>query len=185
MPSRKKRGVRGPAASVSASAVRPKTSLGPSLPPRIGWREWVRLPDFEIPTIKAKVDTGARTSSLHAFDMEEVTRRGRAFLRFAVHPEQRSARGSVRVEAPLVERRRVRSSSGHTDLRPVVRTKVELLGMCWEVELTLTSRDEMGFRMLLGRQALRGRFLVDPGASFLNGRRKKGTRRLLTKPKRS
>lgn len=146
--------------------------------PAIGWREWVALPDWDIPSVKAKVDTGARTSSLHAYDVEEFRARGRTMVRFSVHPEQRNARHAVHVEAPLHEHRRVRSSNGHVEQRPVVTVHIELAGQRWPVELTLTNRDEMGFRMLLGRQALRGRFAVDPGRSFVGGRRIKGTRRI-------
>lgn len=144
----------------------------------VGWREWIGLPEMGVTTIKAKVDTGARTSSLHAFDVVEFRRGSRRMVRFRVHPEQRSARDVVTVEAPIVERRRVRPSSGRPELRPVIVTTIELMGRRWAAELTLTRRDEMGFRMLLGRQAIRGRFVVDPGASFLAGRRIKGTRRL-------
>lgn len=147
--------------------------------PVIGWREWVALPDLGIPIVKAKIDTGARTSSLHAFDVEEVGRPGRRRVRFRVHPEQRNSKRVAECEAPLVDHRKVRSSSGQAELRPVVRTTVEVLGRRWEVELTLTRRDEMGFRMLLGRQAIRGVFLVDPQRSFLNGRKAKGKDRLV------
>jgi len=146
--------------------------------PVIGWREWVGLPDFDVVTIKAKVDTGARTSSLHAFDIDPFRRRGRDMVRFGIHPEQRSARHAVVVETPVADWRRVRSSSGEAELRPVVLATIELLDQRWKAELTLTRRDEMGFRMLLGRQAIRGRFVVDPGTSFLGGKRVKGTRRL-------
>lgn len=159
-------------------AVGPDGERGRPMLARIGWREWVALPDLGVETIKVKVDTGARTSSLHAFALEEFSHRGRRMVRFEIHPEQRSTRSGSVVEVPLHDRRRVRSSSGESELRPVIRTTVELLDARWEVELTLTRRDAMGFRMLLGRQAVRGRFVVDPGASFLNGRRIKGTRRL-------
>jgi len=138
--------------------------------PVIGWREWVALPELGIPRIKAKVDTGARTSSLHAWDVEEFQLDGTAMVRFSVHPVQRDNDLEVRVEAPITDRRRVRPSTGKAELRPVVTTVVELLGMRWEVELTLTRRDSMGFRMLLGRQAIRRRLLVDPGRSFLCGK---------------
>ncbi len=145
----------------------------------IGWREWVALPNLGVASLKAKVDTGARTSSLHGFDIEEFTGRGGVpMVSFGIHPEQRSSKGAVRVEAPLVDRRNVRPSSGHAELRPVIATEIELMGQRWMVELTITSRDQMGFRMLLGRRAMRKRFLVDPHASFLNGRRVKGTKRL-------
>jgi hypothetical protein len=121
--------------------------------------------------IKAKVDTGARTSSLHAFDIEEFRRGGADWIRFTVHPEQRSHKNTVMAEAPISEWRNVKPSSGHVELRPVILTTIELLGTQYEVELTLTRRDAMGFRMLLGREATRHRFVVDPGRSFLNGRR--------------
>jgi hypothetical protein len=147
----------------------------------VGWREWVALPDLGIETIKVKVDTGARTSSLHAYEVEEFRRGRQPMVRFKVHPEQRNTRHVVSTEAPLCDRRSVKSSSGQVGIRPVVRTTVELMGERWELELTLVSRDEMGFRMLLGRQAVRNRFVVDPGRSFLNGRRVKGSRRLKRK----
>ncbi len=144
----------------------------------IGWREWVGLPDFGIPSIKAKVDTGARTSSLHAFDVERFSLRGVDMVRFSIHAEQRSRKHPVTVEAPLADRRSVKPSSGEAEVRLVVVTDIEVLGRRFPVELTLTRRDAMGFRMLLGRQALRKRFVVDSGRSFLNGRRVKGTRRI-------
>ncbi len=157
-------------------------------PKTIGWREWISLPEFGIETIKAKVDTGARTSSLHAFDLEEFERGGNTVARFRIQPEQRTVNHGVTVEATVLEHRRVKPSSGESELRPVIVTEVELLGERWEVELTLTRRDDMGFRMLLGRQAIRGRFVVDSGHSYVNGKRAVGTRRLrkkLTKKKKT
>jgi hypothetical protein len=133
----------------------------------IGWREWIALPEMGIAAIKPKIDTGARSSSLHAFNMETFERGGATWVRFDVHTLQRYSETSVRVEAPVLEFRHIRSSSGHQSLRPVIRTAVGLAGKKWSVELTLAARDEMGFRMLLGREALRGRFTVDPDASFL------------------
>lgn len=154
--------------------------------PVIGWREWIGMPELGIVAIKAKIDTGARSSSLHAFDVETYLRRGQTFVRFNVHPIQRDSDSIIATEAALLEYRHIRSSSGHQQLRPVILTSIELLGRKWEVELTLAGRDEMGFRMLLGRQALRDQFLVDPGRSFLGGRpRRKRARRALRKPKRS
>jgi hypothetical protein len=144
----------------------------------IGWREWVELPELGIVSIKAKVDTGARTSSLHAYDLEVHGRKGRERVSFSVHPEQRNSEYEIRAEAPLVEWRRVRPSTGRPELRPVVRTRVVILDQSHDVELTLTRRDAMGFRMLLGREALRGRLVVDPGRSYLGGRRFKGSRRI-------
>ncbi len=138
--------------------------------PVIGWREWVGLPDFGIEMIKVKVDTGARSSSLHAFDVREFKRDGVEWVRFKVHPVQRRTLQTTEVEAQVLEHRSVRSSSGKAAIRPVVVTDVNLLGISWPVELTLASRDEMGFRMLLGREAIRRRFLVDAGNSYYGGR---------------
>jgi hypothetical protein len=136
----------------------------------LGWREWVALPDWRVPWIKAKIDTGARTSAVHAFDIETIEREGAPWARFSVHPWQDSSEDQVVVEAPLLGRRAVRSSSGAARERPVVLTTIELAGRNVSVEVTLTQRDEMGFRMLIGRQALRRRFVVDPARSYLGGR---------------
>lgn len=133
----------------------------------VGWREWVRLPDLGVRLVKAKIDTGARTSSLHADDVRFLTRGGKRLVRFVIHPKQRTSRGAIEATAPLLDMRRVRSSNGMTELRPVIRTQLDVGGECWAIELTLTLRDLMGFRMLLGRQALQGRAIVDPGRSFL------------------
>ena len=141
--------------------------------PVIGWREWIGLPDLGIKMIKVKVDTGARSSSLHAFNQRIYDQNGEKWVRFEVHPVQRKCDESVKVEAKIVEFRSVRSSSGRASLRPVIITNVELLGITWPVELTLARRDEMGFRMLLGRQAFKGKFLVNAGKSFYNGRPKR------------
>lgn len=136
----------------------------------IGWREWVALPEWGVPAIKVKIDTGARTSALHAFDIETFEGDGVAMARFAIHPWQDSSSDVVVVEAPLLERRQVRSSSGAAKVRPVVLTTMVLAGRSEQVEITLTRRDEMGFRMLIGRQALRRRFVVDSGRSYLGGK---------------
>ena len=138
--------------------------------PVIGWREWIGLPDLGIKMIKVKVDTGARSSSLHAFNQRVFEQDGVQWVRFQVHPVQRKSDKTVDVLAKIVEFRSVRSSSGKNSLRPVIITNVTLLGFTWPVELTLARRDEMGFRMLLGREAFRGRFLVNAGKSFYNGR---------------
>lgn len=137
----------------------------------IGWREWVALPDFGVPRIKAKVDTGARTSVLHAFRAHEFVEADTLWARFEIHPEQRSSRDSRTVIAPVVEHRRIRSSNGSVQNRPVIRTTLEILGQQFTIDLTLTNRDEMGFRMLIGRAALRRRFLVDPTRSYYGGGR--------------
>ena len=147
--------------------------------PHVGWREWVSLPALGVPHIKAKIDTGARSSALHAFDIELVRRAGDAYVRFVLHPLQRRTLKSVAAEVPLLGERQVKSSNGLVSRRPVIRTAVEILGECREVELTLVPRDEMGFRMLLGRQAIRDGFLVDPGRSYVGGRpRRKGKRKV-------
>lgn len=138
--------------------------------PVIGWREWIALPDFSVVAIKVKVDTGARSSALHAYGLRFERRNGEQIAVFEIHPVQRKAKPSIRAEAVVREWRKVTSSGGHHEVRPVVVTDVELLGRTWPVEVTLTSRDSMGFRMLLGRQAVRRRFVVDPGRSFVGGR---------------
>ncbi len=132
--------------------------------PVLGWREWISLPGLGVPWIKAKVDTGARSSALHVTEVEAVDSET---VRFRVHPHQRRTDGSVVGRARLVDHRSVRSSSGVAEERPVVELEVAVGGLRWPVEVTLTRRDDMGFRMLLGRTAVRGRFLVDPGGSYL------------------
>ncbi len=138
--------------------------------PVIGWREWVALPDLGIDPIKAKVDTGAATSALHAFDLERFTEDARPMVRFKFHPLQRRDEPVILARAPLVDVRRIRSSDGRVSERPVIATLLRLAGRTFPVEITLTPRDDMGFRMLLGRQALRGRFRVDPARAFTAGR---------------
>ena len=141
--------------------------------PVIGWREWVGLPDLGIRSIKAKVDTGARSSSLHTFDLEQIERDGEPWVRFSVHPVQRRTEKVVAAEAKVLEFRSVRSSSGKASRRPVIVTNVTLLGVTWPVELTLANRGQMGFRMLLGREAFRRRFVVDAGRSYFGGKPKR------------
>jgi hypothetical protein len=138
--------------------------------PVVGWREWLSLPALGIAAIKVKVDTGARSSALHAFDVEIFEQAGKELVRFKVHPLQRDATGTVECVAELYDRRTVRSSAGHESMRPVILAQVELGGQQWTIELTLTRRDSMGFRMLLGRQAIRRRFRVEPGRSYLASR---------------
>ena len=136
----------------------------------IGWREWVALPDLGIPAIKAKIDTGARSSAIHAFNLDTFDKRGRPWVAFDLHPIQRHAHPSVRCTAPLRGYRDVRSSNGDVEERPLIRTRLALGPYRrWKIDLTLTNRDEMGFRLLLGRRALRRRCVIDPGRSFLQG----------------
>ncbi|MFK7805309.1 MAG: ATP-dependent zinc protease [Anaerolineae bacterium] len=136
--------------------------------PIIGWREWIGLPDFGIKAIKVKVDTGARSSSLHAVNLKEFEKDGEKWVRFHVYPKQRKKHGFLELEAKILEYRSVRSSNGKAKIRPVIVTNVSLLGQVWPIELTLASRNNMGFRMLLGREAMRKRFLVDSGSSYCN-----------------
>jgi len=152
--------------------------------PVIGWREWVSLPELGIPSIKAKVDTGARSSSLHAYDVKQFERDGSTWVRFHVHPVQRSTKEAATAEAIVFDWRSVRSSSGKATFRPVIVTNLELLGATWQIELTLANRDEMGFRMLLGREAFRSRFLVDAGKSYYGGHPVVAKRRRAKKRKR-
>lgn len=142
-----------------------------ALLPHIGWREWLALPSLGIRAIKAKIDTGARSSALHAFDIQLFERGANQMVRFRVHPWQRSGAGTIVAEAPLAGERLVRNSGGIETLRPVIIAEVELAGRRWPIEITLTARDAMGFRMLLGREAIRRRFMVDPGRSYLAGKR--------------
>lgn len=137
--------------------------------PSVGWREWVDLPELGGgQTVKAKVDTGARTSAIHATGHTPVERDGQTWIEFHLHPDHDDPDRTVTAVAPLVDRRAVRSSSGEEEERYVVRTPIVLHGSRYDIELTLTERADMGFRMLLGRRALRRRFLVDPGHSYLS-----------------
>lgn len=140
--------------------------------PVVGWREWVELPELIDVPIKAKVDTGARTSALHAFSLRLLEGDGTTTAQFQIHPRQRSTSGSVDVSCEVLGFRHVRSSNGRSENRPVIRTTASLAGIRWPIEVTLTSRDTMGFRMLLGRSALKARFLVDPGRSYLQSVRR-------------
>ena len=132
----------------------------------IGWREWVRLPDLGGVLVKAKVDTGARTSSLHAYDLTEIDRDGETWIDFRFHPIQRDTDTVASGSARLIDRRLVTASNGLSELRPVVETEIQIDDRRLPIELTLTRRDEMGFRMLLGRRAVRDHFLIDPKRSF-------------------
>ncbi len=133
----------------------------------VGWREWVALPDLGVPWIKAKVDTGARTSSLHASEVELFTESGFERVRFRLAPWQNSSLDQLTATADLIDVRSVRSSSGEAEERPVILTTLRIADTDVTAEFTLTRRDEMGFRVLIGREALRQGFGVDPGGSYL------------------
>lgn len=133
----------------------------------IGWREWVSLPDLGVKELKAKVDTGADNSSLHAFDMRRFEEDGKEMVSFALHPHQRKAKPSISCVAEVVGERMVKNPGGRAERRPVIKTRLVLAGEEFEALVNLTTRDEMTFRMLLGRRTVRRNFLVDPGRSYL------------------
>ena len=131
-----------------------------------GWREWVHLPGLLGQPIKAKLDTGARTSALHAYDIAPFEIDGVPWIAFAIHPVQRQAHPEVLCRAPLLGQRLITSSSGHQQLRYVIRTEARIGDTCFSMDLSLTDRDQMGFRLLIGREAMRRRLLIDPTRSF-------------------
>lgn len=136
-------------------------------PTEIGWREWVSLPELGVTAIQAKVDTGADSSSLHAFNQERFTRDGVEYIRFEIHPKKRSKKGAIQCESQIVLDRKVKNPGGRIELRPVISTSLVLNGIPIRALINLTQRDEMSFRMLIGRRTMRGRFLVNPGRSYL------------------
>lgn len=133
----------------------------------IGWREAVQLPSLDIESINAKIDTGAATSALHVTGLVEVEREDGTWLEFSVHPAQRSQAGSLRTGAWKVGERAVRNTGGKSEVRPVIKIPIKLGGRQFKTDVTLTRRDMMGFRMLIGRRALRKRFLVDASKSWV------------------
>jgi hypothetical protein len=147
-----------------------KTGASPATTPVIiGWREWLNLPALGISGVKAKIDTGARTSALHAFYTEFFLRDDQDWVRFGVHPDQGDNSREIHCESPVLERRVVTDSGGHKEERPVIVTDIDFNGYKRQIEITLTDRDTMRFKMLLGRTAIRRGFLVSPGQSFMLG----------------
>jgi len=141
--------------------------MAPAAAPFIlGWEEWIALPELGLPAIKVKVDTGARTSALHAVFVESIGSKRAPKVRFGVHPVPGRPDVEVVCEAPLVDRREVRSSNGEREERYVIATPLRIGDREWPIEVTLTNRDTMIYRMLLGRQAIIKGVLVDPSASF-------------------
>ncbi|WP_421900345.1 ATP-dependent zinc protease [Maridesulfovibrio sp.] len=137
----------------------------------IGWREWGAFPQLNIPAIKFKTDTGAKTSCLHSFQQDFFERDGQQWIRFGVHPVQNDTDIEVFCEAPVIDFRTVTNSGGISEERPVISSKIIMGNMSWDIELTLTNRDSMKFRMLLGRTAMEERLIVDPAGSYLLGRK--------------
>ena len=142
----------------------------------IGWREWVNLPELGLPWIKAKVDTGARTSCLHAFVVEPFEKDNEQWVRFGIHPHQEDSDTEIYCEARIKDERSVTDSGGHSEQRLVIETPISIGKQQWPIEITLTNRDNMKFRMLLGRTAMEGKIAVNPEASFLLGKPPKSKR---------
>lgn len=135
----------------------------------VGWREWLLLPELGLPAIKAKIDTGARTSCLHAFSVEPFEKNEKEWVRFGIHPHQDDTETEVFCEAEVIDKRMVTDSGGHKEERFVIRTELVLADQRWPIEVTLTNRDSMLFRMLLGRTAMGKKVIVSPSESFLLG----------------
>lgn len=130
----------------------------------LGWREHIHLTSIKLSNIKAKIDTGAKTSALHAEDIEHITLNGKKYVKFKFTYEDGTEK---KLKAPFIEERAVKSSTGQTTIRPVVKTKIKMGLLEFDIELTLINRDLMGFKMLIGRDALSNRFLINPSKSYL------------------
>ncbi len=144
----------------------------------IGWREWISLPQLGIPAIKAKIDTGARTSCLHTSRYEEFESEGIPMVRFDICPIQKDTQQVITCEAPLVDKRIVTDSGGHKELRPVISAEITLgqfndnltQPLIYKIEITLSNRESMLFRMLIGRTAMQNRLTVNPALSYTQGK---------------
>ena len=143
----------------------------------LGWREWVLFPELGLPRIKAKVDTGARTSCLHAFEVEKFRHNDSDWLRFKVHTYKKNDEEVITCEASVHDVLVVTDSGGHAEERFVIKSRIEIGSWTDDIEITLTARDSMKFRVLLGRTAMQqGNFLVNPSLSYLQGKKKKAHR---------
>ena len=138
----------------------------------LGWREWVALPDLGLHAIKTKIDTGAKTSALHAYYTEPYQLDGVDMVKFLIHPIQKNSDCHVECHAPISDYREITDSGGHKEMRYVIESNIVVGSQQWSIELTLTNRDTMRFRMLLGRRAMQNRVIVNPDASFLHGKLK-------------
>lgn len=143
-----------------------------------GWREWVSLPELGISRIKAKIDTGARTSALHAFEVRPYSENGRDRVEFRIHPVQKDKTSVITCTADVIDERIITDSGGHREQRFVIRTELKIGAHHWPIEVTLTARDDMLFRMLIGRTALKGRAIVNPSRSYVIGKKKKGSQNM-------
>lgn len=139
--------------------------------PILGWREWIKLESLGVSRIKAKIDTGARTSALHAFHVRPYQENGIQRVEFKLHPHQKDNETELLCTADVIDQRDVTDSGGHREKRWVIQTDIVIGEYQFPVEMTLTARDDMRFRMLLGRTAMRGRFLVDSSCSYAQGKR--------------
>jgi hypothetical protein len=140
----------------------------------IGWREWVALPDLNVDQIKCKVDTGAKTSALHTYFIEPYTKFGKEYVRFGLHPSKKNLHKEVICNCEVADQRAVTDSGGHREQRYVIKTPIQLGQKVWDIEITLTDRETMLFRMLLGRDAIKNLFTVNPACSYIIGKKKKG-----------
>ncbi len=139
----------------------------------IGCREWCALPTIDIPAIKVKIDTGARTSSLHAFGIKPISKKNKSWVGFYVFPIQGNKAIKIYCETPIVDERYVISSSGHREMRYIIDAELKLGFLTWKIELSLSNRDSLRFRMLLGREAFKNHVIIDPSRSFFQGKIKK------------
>lgn len=136
----------------------------------VGWKEWCSLPELNLPAIKAKIDTGAKTSALHATGIEPLTIEGQRYVKFQVDPIQGKPEIQKQCLGLLVDRRYVMNSGGHREMRYIIKTPIQIGALTWDIEITLTDRELLSYRMLIGREALRERAIIDPTRSHCQGR---------------